>query len=118
VDKGRSWSYRNQENTMPSIKDQSTVQAIAREFIDNGRNKTQAMITIGYDPVYADSGCGQKSVYGNIRTIDAIKAIDEQSRVDLGVTIASQQAEHQRLAALAESKGDLATATRLSLIHI
>ncbi len=63
---------------MPSIKDQSTVNAIAQEFTSNGRNKTQAMLTIGYDDEYADSGVGQKSVYGNVRVIAAIKAIDDK----------------------------------------
>lgn len=63
---------------MPNIKDQSTVNAIARAFTSNGRNKTQGMITVGYDKAYADSGKGQKSVYGNIRVIEAIKAIDDK----------------------------------------
>ena len=39
---------------MPSIKDQSTVRALAREFCSNGRNATQALVTIGYSYKYAD----------------------------------------------------------------
>ncbi len=67
---------------MPNIKDQSTVEAIAREFTSNGRNKTRAMIAIGYDEAYSDSGKGHKSVYGNLRVIEAIKAIDDKTRAE------------------------------------
>lgn len=79
---------------MPSIKDKSTVEAIARAFTSNGRNKTRAMAAIGYDDAYADSGKGQKTVYGNIRIIEAIRAIDDKdvAKMDL-----SRQAQYKRL---------------------
>jgi hypothetical protein len=64
---------------MPSIIDKSTVEAIAREFCSNGRNKTRAMINIGYDEGYSDSGKGHKTVFGNIRIKAAIRAIDAKS---------------------------------------
>ena len=60
---------------MPSIKDQSTVEAIARGFIENKRNKYKGLLAAGYSDGYALT-CGQK-LYDNIRVIEAIKAIDE-----------------------------------------
>ena len=63
---------------MPSIKDQSTVEAIAREFTSNGRNKEKAMRTIGYAESSCKSGKAVGDVYGNLRVIAAIKAIDDK----------------------------------------
>jgi hypothetical protein len=71
---------------MPSIKDPTTVQAIAREFTSNGRNKTQCMITIGYGKGYSDTGAGQGSVFGNVRVIEAIRAIDDESATKTDIT--------------------------------
>jgi hypothetical protein len=76
---------------MPNIKDQSTVEAIAREFCSNGRNKTEAMITVGYEETYANGGRGQGIVYGNEHVRDAISAIDGKRAGEL---------EHNRATAL------------------
>ncbi len=65
---------------MPSIKDKGTVDKIAEVFCGEGkRNKTDTMRVIGYDEAYADSGKGHKTVYGNIRVIEAIAKIDAQN---------------------------------------
>ncbi len=86
---------------MPSIKDHTTVQAIAREYCSNGRNKTAAMVTVGYKQWYADGGRGQGIVYGNERVINAIEAIDSKRAV---------KAEHTREIAI-----EMLTSDRASL---
>jgi len=65
---------------MPSIKDQSTVNAIAREFTTNGRNKEAAMRKIGYAESSCKSGKAVKDVFGNLRVREAIEAIDRESQ--------------------------------------
>lgn len=60
---------------MPSIKDESTVEAIAQEFTSNGRNKTETLKTIGYTPKYTESR-GLAVVFGNVRVKAAIARID------------------------------------------
>lgn len=65
---------------MPSIKDQSTVEAIAREYCSNGRNEEQALLKIGYSKAYARSGLGNR-VYSNILLKAAIAKIDGETRV-------------------------------------
>ena len=63
---------------MPNIKDQSTVDAIAREYCSNGRCKGKALEAIGYSRAYAiDSGRGCEVVFSNVRVKEAIRAIDE-----------------------------------------
>lgn len=63
---------------MPNIKDQSTVEAIARVYCSNGRNKLEALKTIGYKPSYYNTlGIGR--VYSNVRVIEAIRVIDAKS---------------------------------------
>ncbi len=61
---------------MPSIKDQSTVEALARAFIANDRKQEQAMIEVGYTKAYARSYCGL--MWENPKIKAAIKAIDEK----------------------------------------
>ena len=74
---------------MPSIKDDSTVEAIAREFTSTGRNKTETLKTIGYTEKYADSR-GLKVVFGNVRVKEAIARLDAktQAKVDYNFDIA------------------------------
>lgn len=64
---------------MPNIKDQSTVDAIAREFTGNGRDKGKALRTIGYSDSYC-STLGIGKVYSNIRVIEAIARIDDVTK--------------------------------------
>lgn len=81
---------------MPSIKDKSTVKAIAREFCSNGRDKAKAMDTIGYAESSCKSGKAVKDVYGNLRVIEAIKALDAKigEKLDL-----SRETQHKKLQA-------------------
>lgn len=67
---------------MPNIKDKSTVEAIAREFCSNGRNKLKALKTVGYQPSYYNT-LGIGKVYSNIRVIDAIARIDAKTEAKL-----------------------------------
>ncbi len=78
---------------MPNVKDQSTVDAIAREFTSNNRNKTQAMLVVGYGKGYSDTGRGQNSVFGNIRVKAAIAKIDAKSTKKAELTIATVLAD-------------------------
>ena len=64
---------------MPSIKDQSTVNALAVKYTSNGRDKAQAMRTIGYAESSCKSGKAVKDVYGNLRVIKAIAKIDTKT---------------------------------------
>lgn len=67
---------------MPSIKDKSTVEAIAQEFCSNGRNKEQTLKTMGYAKGYAESR-GHTTVFGNVRVKDAISRIDAETKEKL-----------------------------------
>ena len=60
---------------MPSIKDESTVEAIAIAFTSNGRNEEQGMLKVGYSKTYARSGLGHR-IYSDIRVKQAIARID------------------------------------------
>ncbi len=64
---------------MPSVKDKSTIEAIAREFCSNGRIKSLALEAVGYRERYSRT-CGLK-LYGNIRVIEAIAKIDKEKQV-------------------------------------
>ncbi len=64
---------------MPSIKDQSTVEAIASEFTSNGRDKTKALRTVGYSESYCTT-LGVGVVYSNIRIVEAIAKIDTKKQ--------------------------------------
>ena len=71
---------------MPNIKDKSTVEAIAREYCSNGRNKGDALRTIGYSDSYCDT-LGIGKVYSNIRVKDAIARIDSRQAAQQGRTV-------------------------------
>lgn len=85
---------------MPNIKDKSTVEAIAREFTSNGRNKTEALRTIGYKDSYCDNN-GTGVVYTNARVIEAIARID----ADTGLKMDWSREENMK--ALAEQLAHL-----------
>ncbi len=64
---------------MPSIKDESTVEAIARVFCGEGkRNKTETLRIVGYSEGYADNGTSSVTVFGNVRVKAAIAKIDKR----------------------------------------
>ena len=66
---------------MPSIREPSTVEAVAQAFTSNGRKQEQAMITAGYSKAYANSYCGK--LWEDKRLIDAIARIDAKTAVIL-----------------------------------
>lgn len=64
---------------MPSIKDESTVEAIARAFTSNGRKKQEALSSVGYADSYAwGGGRGCEVVFSNVRVKAAIARIDTE----------------------------------------
>ncbi len=66
---------------MPSIKDESTVEAIAQEFCSNGRCKQRALKAVKYKDSYAkESGRGCKVVFSNVRVKQAIARIDAKAQ--------------------------------------
>lgn len=81
---------------MPSIKDQPTIIALAKEYCSNGRNKTEAMVTIGYSRHYADGGRGQGMVYGNDRVKAAIAEVDAGNAAEAGYTVEQCQKEYEQ----------------------
>ena len=74
---------------MPSIKDQSTVEAIAREFCSNGRNKEKALKTVGYSDNYAEHRSDK--VLSNVGVKQAIAYIDAKMAEKTGFTIECAQ---------------------------
>ena len=80
---------------MPSIKDQSTVEAIAREYCSNGRNKTEALKAIGYSKSYYEGGRSAEVVWGNERIIEAIRDIDASNAEESSYTVAQCQLEYE-----------------------
>lgn len=67
---------------MPSIKDITTVNAIAREYCKNGRCKGLALQAIGYADSYSiNGGRGCEVVFSNVQVINAIKTIDDANEV-------------------------------------
>lgn len=77
---------------MPSITDQSTIEALARAFCSNGRKQEQAMIEVGYADAYAKSYCGK--MWDNTSLIAAIKRIDDKIVDEMDL---SRKAQYQRL---------------------
>ncbi len=88
---------------MPSIKDLSTIKAIAREYCGNGRDKAKAMRTIGYAESSCKSGKAVGDVYGNLRVIAEIKAIDDETAEKLGITRAGQHLKLQEAYKIAKA---------------
>lgn len=64
---------------MPSIKDDSTVEAIAREFCSNGRIGRKALKAVGYSDKYAEHRTDK--VLSNVAVKAAIARIDAKSRL-------------------------------------
>ena len=80
---------------MPSIKDQSTVEAIAREYCSNGRNKTEALKAVRYSKSYCEGGRSAEIVWGNERVKQAIADIDAKSAEKAEFTLQAYQAQLQ-----------------------
>lgn len=71
---------------MPDIRDNSTVEAIARAFTSNGRKKGQALRDVGYPDATSKSGARLKDIYENVRVKDAIAGIDAENERITGVS--------------------------------
>ncbi len=68
---------------MPSIKDESTVEAIARAFCGEAKRcKTEALRIVGYSKGYYLGGRSAEVVWGNERVKAAIARIDAKTRVE------------------------------------
>ena len=77
---------------MPSIKDDSTVEAIAQEFCSNGRKKEETLRKIGYKENYCKFR-GSGVVFSNVRVMAAIARIDaaHQAKSEYGYDKAMQE---------------------------
>ena len=71
---------------MPNIKDNSTVEAIARAFCSNGRDKHKALLEVGYKESYARSK--GMLLYEDKRVMDAIERTDAKAVRSSKLTIA------------------------------
>jgi len=68
---------------MPDIRDKNTVNAIAKEYNANGRDKANALINCGYSDSYAHSHKGLL-LFNKQVLIDAINA--DQAKIDAKTT--------------------------------
>ncbi len=104
---------------MPSIKDQSTVEAVAREFTSNGRNKENALKSVGYSKNYAEHRAD--CVLSNVGVKQAIARIDAKSEqkleFDRDIAIKEHNADLLRLQPKAESGDVLAIRARTAILH-
>lgn len=87
---------------MPSIRDDNTVKAIAREYIANGRNKTQALLKVGYKAKYAET-TGIGVVYRNARVIAEIGKLEAKLAKDNLYTVKHAQDEYEEARELAKT---------------
>ena len=90
---------QNKRDIMPSIRDQSTVEAIAREFCSNGRDKGSSLRDVGYSRNYSEHS-GLK-LFDNVRLIEAIASIDAISATKAGRTTEQLDAMYTKAYALA-----------------
>ena len=74
---------------MPSIKDESTVEAVARAFTSNGRNKERALKTVGYSDNYAEHRA--ECVLSNVGVKAAIARIDAKTAKRAEFTVEQYQ---------------------------
>ena len=99
---------------MPSIKDQSTVELVARLFCGEcKRNKTQTLEKAGYGVGYA-AGRGHVPVFGNVRVMQAISRIDTKSVKKADLTIQHVLADLDWGIRKAREKQDLVAIARFS----
>jgi hypothetical protein len=85
-------------------------QAIAAAYMTNGLKKYEALLSVGYKESYAKNNIGLK-LFDNMLVKDAIRELQAFQQAKTNVSIEFIQNEHKRLQTLAESKGDLSTAT-------
>ncbi len=97
---------------MPSIKDESTVDVIARIFCGEGkRNKTETLRIAGYKPSYCLGGRSDKAVWGNERVIKAIQAIDAKTEQEMGFSRTQQLSRLTKAYDMANTSGSASAMT-------
>lgn len=84
---------------MPDVREESTIEAIARAFTSNGRKQEQAMVDVGYTPAYANSYCGK--MWENPRLRAAIARIDDKTVARTEYDIDACDKEYSQIIALA-----------------
>jgi hypothetical protein len=89
---------------------QEKANAIAAEYVTNGFQKVLALLKQGYKPSYANSSRGLV-LYDNALVKTAIERLQAETKLNNNLTVAKIVAEHDRLQALCEKKGDLSSAT-------
>lgn len=101
---------------MPSIKDQSTIDLIAREYCGRcKRNEEKAMLAVGYAKSYARGGRGHEMVYANERVKAAIAKRDAVQAEIGHRTIAGLDKMYQHAHDIAETmKNPNAMATNIT----
>ncbi len=77
---------------MPSIKDKSTIEAIAREFTSNSRSQANALMSVGYSRFYSERQ--GKKLFNNVQVIEAIERIDAVSAEEAGVTVETMRIQY------------------------
>jgi len=87
---------------MPSIRDKHTIKAIAREYVSNGHKRAEALVAVGYQPAYANSGHCAK-IYARKDIREAIEAYQADLRVDTSYTVHQAEAEYEEARKLALS---------------
>lgn len=95
---------------MPKRLTDERIQAIAQNYCTNGYIKSKALLDAGYSESYSEHN-GLK-LFDNDRVKAEIAKIMAETAKNTQITVEYIQSEHQRLALLAEAKGDLPTATR------
>ncbi len=80
---------------MPDIRQNSTIEALARAFTSNGRKQEQAMVDVEYTPAYANSYCGK--MWENARLKAAIARIDAKQGKEQGRTVQNLDEMYQAI---------------------
>ena len=98
---------------MPNICNNETIETIAENYCSNSFNKSQALITTGYDEAYAKSGTGLK-IYDNLRVKAAIAKRMALNCAKIDVTVKFIVEKLLLGLTLAEEKKDLVAIARFT----
>ena len=87
---------------MPDVRNQTTVQAIARAYMDCGRNKAKALVKVGYSRTYAYNGNCAK-LFAKPVVMEAIRKLEVELAEKHGCTVAQLEVEYDEVRRLALS---------------
>ena len=90
---------------MPTIRDENTVDIIAREYCSNGHNKAKALHTVGYGRNYAYSGQATK-LYEKPALKKAIEAIEGQRKAKTEEIVVHNKEKSLKMAQYIYDKAD------------